>query len=32
MENLEIYNKVRAVPKEALKEIGAGRLKGKCST
>lgn len=27
--SLELYNKVRAVPKEALKEIGAGRLKGK---
>lgn len=29
MDNLEIYNKVRTVPKEALKEIAAGRLKGK---
>lgn len=29
MSNLDIYNKVRAVPKEALKEIQAGRLKGK---
>jgi hypothetical protein len=29
MENLNIYNKVRNVPKEALKEITAGRLKGK---
>ena len=28
MENLEIYNKVRKVPQEALKTIGAGRLKG----
>lgn len=27
--NLEIYNKVREVPKEAQKEIQAGRLKGK---
>lgn len=27
--SLELYNKVRAVPKEALREIGAGRLKGK---
>lgn len=26
--NLELYNKVREVPKEALKEIKAGRLKG----
>ena len=29
MENLEIYNKGRTVPKEALKPITAGRLKGK---
>ena len=29
MDNLTIYNNVRAVPKEALKEIQAGRLKGK---
>ncbi len=29
MNNLDIYNKVRAVPQEALKEIQAGRLKGK---
>ena len=29
MENLEIYEKVRAVPKEAQREIAAGRLKGK---
>jgi hypothetical protein len=29
MDNLTIYNSVRAVPKEALKEIQAGRLKGK---
>lgn len=29
MDNMQIYNKVRAVPKEALKEIQAGRLKGK---
>ena len=29
MENLELYNKVRSVPKEAQKEIAAGRLKGK---
>ena len=29
MDNLELYNKVRAVPKNALKEINAGRLKGK---
>ena len=28
MDNLEIYNKTRAVPKEAQKPIGAGRLKG----
>ena len=28
MNNMEIYNKVRAVPKEAQKPIGAGRLKG----
>jgi hypothetical protein len=27
--NLDIYNKVKAVPKEALTEIKAGRLKGK---
>ena len=26
--NLELYNKVRAVPEEAKKTIGAGRLKG----
>lgn len=29
MDNLTVYNAVRAVPKEALKEIQAGRLKGK---
>jgi hypothetical protein len=29
MSNLLIYNNVRTVPKEALKEIQAGRLKGK---
>ena len=29
MDNLIIYNKVRSVPKEALKDIQAGRLKGK---
>lgn len=29
MDNLSLYNKARKVPKEALKEIGAGRLKGK---
>lgn len=29
MENLEIYNKVRNVPQEALKPIIGGRLKGK---
>ena len=29
MNNLDLYNKVRAVPKEAQKEIQAGRLKGK---
>lgn len=29
MENLELYDKVRAVPKEAQKEIEAGRMKGK---
>ena len=28
MNNLEIYNKVRVVPKEAQKIIGAGRIKG----
>lgn len=28
MENLEIYNKVRQVPKDAQKPINAGRLKG----
>lgn len=28
MENLEIYNKVKEVPKNAQKEIQAGRLKG----
>ena len=28
MENLEFYNKFRSVPKDAQKEIGAGRLKG----
>ena len=28
MDNMEIYEKVRAVPNEALKTIGAGRLKG----
>lgn len=28
MENLEIYNKVRSVPKEAQKTITAGRIKG----
>ena len=28
MNNLELYNKVAAVPKEAQKTIGAGRLKG----
>ena len=27
-ENMELYNKVREVPKEAQKTIGAGRLKG----
>lgn len=29
MENLEIYNKLREVPKTAIREIQAGRLKGK---
>jgi len=29
MTNLDIYNKVKSVPKEALTEIKAGRLKGK---
>lgn len=29
MNNLDLYNKVRAVPQEAQKEIQAGRLKGK---
>jgi hypothetical protein len=28
MENLEIYNKVKAVPQEAKKPIGGGKLKG----
>ena len=28
-ENLKIYNAVRECPKEALKPISAGRLKGK---
>lgn len=28
MENLKIYNEVRAVPQEAQKNIGGGRLKG----
>lgn len=28
MNNLDIYNKVRTVPAEALKQINAGRLKG----
>ena len=28
MDNLDLYNQVRAVPPEALKTIGAGRLKG----
>lgn len=28
MNNLDVYNKVREVPKEAQKTIGAGRLKG----
>jgi len=27
MENLEIYNKLKSVPKEYLKTIKAGRLK-----
>ena len=27
-DNLELYNKVRSVPKEAQKPIQAGRLKG----
>ena len=29
MNNLDLYNRVRAVPQEAQKEIQAGRLKGK---
>lgn len=29
MDNLEIYNRVRSVPPEALRPISAGRLKGK---
>lgn len=29
MDNMSVYDKVRAVPTTALKEIGAGRLKGK---
>lgn len=29
MKNLELYNSVRSVPKEALKEIQGGKLKGK---
>lgn len=28
MENMDIYNKIRAVPKEAKKTINAGRLRG----
>lgn len=28
MENMDIYNKLRAVPQEAIKPIAAGRLKG----
>lgn len=28
MENMDIYNKLRAVPQEAVKPIAAGRLKG----
>ena len=28
MENMEIWNKVKQPPKEALKQIGAGRLRG----
>lgn len=28
LENLKVYEKIRSVPKEAQKEIGAGRLKG----
>lgn len=28
MENLELYNAVRSVPPEAMKQIAAGRLKG----
>lgn len=28
MENLELYNKVKSVPEDAQKTIGAGRLKG----
>lgn len=28
MENMDIYNKIRAVPKEAQKTINAGRLRG----
>lgn len=28
MENMEIYNALRSVPQEAIKAIGAGRLKG----
>ena len=28
MENMEIYNRFREAPQEALKQIGAGRLKG----
>ena len=27
-ENMSIYNAVRSVPNEAIKPIGAGRLKG----
>lgn len=29
MDNMELYNKLRTPPKEALREIAAGRLKGK---
>ena len=29
MDNLEVYNKYRVVPKEAQKEIKGGRMSGK---
>ena len=32
MSNMDIYNKVRVVPKEAQKTITAGRIKGTTGT